>query len=195
MKKCLVSFVLFISSFATVLHAENLNALYSSQKLQNSILAIPEFHEVTPDIFRGGRPSFTDLKYLKSKGIKTIINIESDKYALAKEKDYAQKLGFKWISSPMSMDVIPKDTQLKFLQDLLQDESSFPIFIHCKHGQDRTGLIIGLYRVKVQDWSPASAYKEMLKNGFHPEYKPLDKCFRDKTGYRPRSDGFQGSRI
>ncbi len=151
-----------------------------------SLMAIPEYHQVTPDIFRGGRPTFEDLQYLKSQGIKTIINIEGDERAIAKEKTYTSKLGLKLILSPMSATEYPSDDQLEYLESLLTNENNFPIFIHCKHGQDRTGLIVGLYRVHIQKWSPAEGYKEMLKNGFHPEYEPLDQCYRDKTGYRSR---------
>lgn len=149
-------------------------------------LSIPEFHQVTPEIYRGGRPSMSDLQYLKSIGVNTIINIESDKYAIEKEKNYALNLGLNWISSPMSMEAYPSDEQLTYLEELLTGENNFPVFIHCKHGQDRTGLIIGLYRTLVQNWTPASSYKEMLQNGFHPEYELLDQCYRDKTGYRKK---------
>ncbi len=52
------------------------------------------------------------------------------------------------------------------------------ILIHCKHGADRTGLIVALYRIVFEGWDKISAIEE-LKNGgygFHsifiniPEY-------------------------
>ena len=36
-------------------------------------------------------------------------------------------------------------------------------------GQDRTGLIIAVWRVKVQHWSKADAWAEMKRFGFHDE--------------------------
>lgn len=46
-------------------------------------------------------------------------------------------------------------------------------YVHCERGQDRTGLIVGVYRVKVEHWTKADAYQEMLKHGFHPILRGL----------------------
>jgi len=49
------------------------------------------------------------------------------------------------------------------------------IIIHCKHGADRTGLIIALYRIIFQGWDKKSAIDE-LENGnynFHPIYSNI----------------------
>ena len=80
---------------------------------------------------------------------------------------------------------LPPDLQ-KFAETLVNlhlDEKNFPIFLHCAHGEDRTGLLMGLYRVEVQGWTPEKAYLEMLKLGFHPKFKALDDYFRDRTGF------------
>jgi len=42
------------------------------------------------------------------------------------------------------------------------------ILVHCTHGQDRTGLVIGRYRVLHDNWTKDAAYTEMLANNFHP---------------------------
>ena len=42
-------------------------------------------------------------------------------------------------------------------------------FVHCTHGQDRTGLIIAIYRLTKCGWSKKKAQREMLKLGFHKE--------------------------
>jgi hypothetical protein len=49
--------------------------------------------------------------------------------------------------------------------------------VHCTHGQDRTGLVIGIYRVWHDHWSKDAAYKEMIKNHFHPELYGLHKAW------------------
>src|SRR2546430_2746714 len=41
------------------------------------------------------------------------------------------------------------------------------IFVHCEHGQDRTGLVVACYRVQAEGWSKAKAEKEMFDHGFH----------------------------
>ena len=81
----------------------------------------------------------------------------------------------------MSWLIAPKDADVEKIISLLTDQSQAPLFIHCTHGQDRTGLIMGLYRIFVDKWSSGNAYDEMLKIGFHPEFFALDHYFKSKT--------------
>ncbi len=59
------------------------------------------------------------------------------------------------------------------------------IYVHCRHGQDRTGLVIGPQRVLVEGWAPADAYAEMLAHGFHPYFEGLKHYFGKITGHLP----------
>ncbi len=53
-----------------------------------------------------------------------------------------------------------EDAEIKQTLDLLQDKANYPVFIHCEHGNDRTGLIAALYRIQVQGWDWREARKE-----------------------------------
>lgn len=162
---------------------EDIFAIKEESKLQTQN-TIPNFLQVTDNLFRGGRPNTGDLAALKSeKNIKTVINLENKMPVVQQENKVADDLGLKFISSPMDASVRPNDQQVNQILSSLQDTKNDPIFIHCHHGQDRSGLIIGLYRVEVQGWAPAKAYQEMLDNGFHSSLVALDKYFRDRTGY------------
>ena len=48
-------------------------------------------------------------------------------------------------------------------------------------GQDRTGLIVGAYRVWVQHWTKADAQREMMQRGFHPTLPGLANFWRDEV--------------
>ncbi len=160
--------------------------LFAVEKIETVQIqnAIPNFLQVTNNLFRGGRPNTGDLATLKSeKSITTVINLENKMPLVDQENKIATDLGLKFISSPMDAAVRPTDKQVNQILADLQDASNEPIFIHCHHGQDRSGLIIGLYRVEVQGWTPAKAYQEMLDNGFHSNLVALDKYFRNRTGY------------
>ena len=135
------------------------------------------------NILRGGRPTYAGLSSLKSQGVKTIIDLEDDYRATRTERANAARLGLRWINSPMNAGQVPPNDQIDRIEAMLEDASLFPIFIHCKHGQDRTGLIIGIYRVETDHVSPSQAYQEMLQVGFHQEYTALDSTFRRRTGY------------
>jgi tyrosine-protein phosphatase SIW14 len=150
-----------------------------------SVQQIPNLVRVNENIERGGRPSASDVDALARQNIRTIINLENNSNAIAREKRQAAALGINYIESPMSWKTRPSDAQVDALMRALQDQNNFPIFIHCMHGEDRTGLIVGLYRVLVEKMAPKEAYAEMIRLGFHTEFRALDQYFRDRTGYNP----------
>lgn len=142
---------------------------------------IPKFVSVTSQIYRGGRPDTAGLQQLAKMNVRTVINIDDNESAAKRERETAEKLGLRWINEPMDSFREPASAQIDRLLASLQDPSLFPVFIHCKHGEDRTGLVIGLYRVEVQKWTPTAAYKEMRERGFHPILKALDRFFHWRT--------------
>ncbi|OFZ29312.1 MAG: hypothetical protein A2622_07810 [Bdellovibrionales bacterium RIFCSPHIGHO2_01_FULL_40_29] len=145
---------------------------------------IPEYHIVNDGIIRGGRPQKGDLAMLKKQGVKTIINIDDSDSALKTELAEAKKLGIDYISSPLSSFSTPKDDQVNMILEALQDPTKQPVFLHCKHGQDRTGMIMGLYRYRVDKWTAREAYAEMKELGFHSILRSLDKYFKKQTNYK-----------
>lgn len=145
---------------------------------------IPNFQKTTDSIYRGGRPTVQGLQYLKASGFKSIINLENDSKMVAAELANAKKLGLQMYSAPMSWQTTPDDKQVNAILAALQNPQMYPIFVHCHYGKDRTGMIIGLHRVLTQKWTVKDAYNEMLKYGYHPEYKALDNYFRAKTKMR-----------
>lgn len=146
--------------------------------------AISKYLQVTDSIFRGGRPTASDLAAIETQNkIYTVIDLEDDTKVMDQEQVDATKLKMQFLPTPMNPYVKPSDSEINGVLSELQDAKNFPIFIHCHYGEDRTGLIIGIYRVLVQQWTPAQAYQEMLANGFHPALKGLDQYFRQRTGY------------
>lgn len=53
--------------------------------------------------------------------------------------------------------------------------------VHCTHGQDRTGEVVGEYRVD-DGWTKAIAYQEMLAHHYHPELHGLHERWKN---YQP----------
>ena len=68
----------------------------------------------------------------------------------------------------------------KFLK-LLEDNRDKKIFVHCRYGDDRTGMMIAAYRMADEAWTSDEARKEMEKFGFHrfvcPRLGPYEKRF------------------
>lgn len=142
---------------------------------------LPHFRRVSENLLRGGRPTDVGMLRLKEAGVRTIVNLENDMNAVQQEMTSARELGLVEISSPMRSLYAPPDAQVDEILALLQDKRNFPIYLHCKHGEDRTGLIMGLYRVVVDHWSPEEAYREMREYGFHPILWNLDRYFKNRV--------------
>jgi protein tyrosine/serine phosphatase len=146
-----------------------------------TLLSIDRFSRVSDGIFRGSRPERIGLETLSAVGIKTILNLDNDETANADEVTFAKELGLQYIATPMSAIWSPEDDQVNDILSILANPENYPIFVHCQHGKDRTGLIIGLYRVFYQKWTPENAYQEMLDNGFNSYLLGLDNYFHYRT--------------
>jgi protein tyrosine/serine phosphatase len=56
------------------------------------------------------------------------------------------------------------------------------VLVHCTHGQDRTGWVVGAYRVLYEGVSKSVAYDEMLKHNFHEVLHGLHEAWEDFDG-------------
>jgi hypothetical protein len=63
---------------------------------------------------------------------------------------------------------------IKFLR-IVTTPSLQPVLVHCRHGSDRTGTMIAIYRIIVDGWSKEQAIVEMIDGGygFHPMWQNL----------------------
>ena len=104
---------------------------------------IPAFLQVAPGVYRGGQPSETGLKYLKSLGVKTIINFRAEEEAV-REKRKTEQYGMKFVAIPWALDKPDPEVVTAFFR-VLDDPSNRPLFFHCKGGGERTGVMAALY--------------------------------------------------
>lgn len=152
-------------------------------ELKNQAKAdLPNFHEVHPYLYRGGEPTSQGLKELKEKGIKTIIDLRAETPMSRQERAEAKALGLDYINLPMS-DKAPTDKQVKTFIDTtrLARDNSAPVFVHCAHGSDRTGCLIGIWRVTEDNYSYDQAYKEMRKYWFGPKFINLSQAVQKRA--------------
>jgi protein tyrosine/serine phosphatase len=144
---------------------------------------IKNFCEVVPGIlYRGSRPSPADIRGELSK-MRTIIDLEGDDVS-AEEFTSCKGSSISWLWVPISLADIYVDGFPDPLLDYLLDQIEAcpkPLYIHCQHGEDRTGLAVAAYRIK-HGMSPQAAYDEALKFKYHPHFNAgLNKNF-EKLG-------------
>jgi protein tyrosine/serine phosphatase len=139
---------------------------------------IPNLALVSPGIYRGGQPSDEGWRYLRSLGVTNVIKLNTDAEAT---DEPARQLGMTVIDFPINLrqqlGLEPLDLNYAWVFDELRADVNRNVnqglFIHCEHGQDRTGWFVAQYRMFMQGWSKASAEKEMLAHGFHKVLRGL----------------------
>lgn len=127
--------------------------------------------QVSNNLYRGSRPkSYLDLYSLK-KNIGMIIDLESGVYEGLHEDlyEYQNSKDFGIVKHNLKCnDFLPpsKKRVIEFLH-LLDAFKDVNIFVHCLHGADRTGYMIGMYRYIIDRWSIDKIFNEMNRFGFH----------------------------
>lgn len=157
--------------------------------------SLQNFRVVRPGLYRGGHPDAAGLDYLKRIGVKRVVNleigdfIEAFPWEISAELEGAKARGITELRYPMSAFEPALsdrfDHEMNAIEALLKTATPRnPVYVHCKHGQDRTGLVIGLERVLDEHWAPSRAFDEMVRIGFHTQFLGLDEYFEHKTGFR-----------
>ena len=122
---------------------------------------LPNFYKVSEALYRGAQPSAEGMQELKNMGIKTVVNLRTWHSDLGKLGD----TGLESIHIPM-IALYPKEEHVIRVLQLVTDKEYAPVFVHCKHGADRTGIIVASYRIVVEGWSKEKAIEEMTQGGF-----------------------------
>lgn len=122
---------------------------------------LPNFHKVTGDFYRGAQPTAEGMRELKKMGVKTVINLRS----FHSDRDEIGDTGLGYEHIYMKAWHPEEKEMVRFLQ-IVTDKNRTPVFVHCQHGADRTGVMIALYRITVCGWTREEAIKEMTEGGF-----------------------------
>ena len=149
-------------------------AAFSALPQANAAMLV---HQVAPGIYRGPAPQTeADYQRLKQLGVRTVLNLRRiHRREIAYEGRRLAALGIAHRHVPTTYR-FPEASMAQALETL-SDTSLHPIYVHCTHGKDRTGLLVGLFRVRHQGWTSGSAYAEMTRMRFNPRLAGLRSHF------------------
>lgn len=139
------------------------------------------FYAVTPDVYRSRQLSAAEAPVLHQLGIKTVINLR-----YFDRDDDVERLkddGIAVVNVPMlAWSVSPKQIA-QALMAIEEAQSRGKVLVHCRHGADRTGIVIGMYRIINQGWSADEAKREMVQGpyGFHALWRNLERMYRPEN--------------
>ena len=165
----LISF-LFIFTFCLSLNA----VAFTAKEVAGTGPYPYNFHIIDDHVYAGGHPlnpqtDFNNsdeqvlmiLKYLKSLGVSTIINLENTRSIQIRYNKLLQSAGLKHLHVPLSVSHMPNQREWVEIMTAMQQ----PVYIHCRWGADRTGAVIGRYLVEKHKFTPEQAYKSVISGG------------------------------
>jgi tyrosine-protein phosphatase SIW14 len=130
---------------------------------------LPNFGEVSTTIYRGGQPSKTGFHMLSKMGVNIVVDLRGNRES---ERKIVTRLGMQYVAMPWRCS-FPKDRVFAEFLTLLRKNPGKKVFVHCRLGDDRTGMMIASYRMAEEGWSAERAEKEMEKFGFSFTHRRL----------------------
>ncbi len=129
-------------------------------------------------LYRGAQPHAESLQELKGLGITTIVDLRGEgRDQIEWERKETEALGMRFVHIPVSGWSPPKDEQVAQFLSLFHGDAPQRVFVHCRFGDDRTGVFVATYRMAVEKWSSEEAMKEMYLFGFNGFWHPAMKAF------------------
>lgn len=126
---------------------------------------LPNFHQVNQGLYRGAQPREGGIQKLAALGIKTVLNLRVADERTRSEETEARAAGLNFFNVAMEGLDRPRDEQVKRTLEIINDAANQPVFVHCKHGADRTGVVIAIYRMTHDGWSTEEALREAKRYG------------------------------
>ena len=143
-------------------HLHLYRARQSGQKRR--INGIGNFGEVTPRLFRGAQPNKRGYAALAKIGINIVVDTRGNR--TNSEGKEVRRHGMEYVAIPWHCP-FPRDEVFARFVRLLKENPNKKVFVHCRLGDDRTGMMIAAYRMAAEGWTADEAMIEMRQFGFN----------------------------
>ena len=165
--------LLFVAGFVPFAPAANgKNPAAGVSPVKISISGIPNFGQVDAHLYRGAQPEPEAYAQLKSFGIDTVVRFNPEGQNMAAEKAQVESVGMNFVTFPWSGFGEPTHEQVVSFLALLRDNPDSKVFLHCRLGADRTGVMVALYRLTFDHWNTEQALAEMYAYHYHHLWLP-----------------------
>lgn len=165
-------------------------AIFVTAAFSSALFAAPvvegvgNFQRVDDHVYRGAQPTREGFSNLNKLGIKVVVDLREPGDRSVLENKIVSAAGMKYISVPMNGMATPKSESVQKVLALLEDNSTGPVFVHCKRGADRTGGVIACYRIEHNGWKNARALVEARSLGMSWFQKAIQSYV---LKYQPRT--------
>jgi len=131
---------------------------------------LPNLFKIDDGFYRGAQPRNDGIQRLQEMGIRTVVSFRTSH----SDRKESERSGLDYVRLPVQPWDVDEEEVIEFLS-VAADPERRPVFVHCYHGADRTGMMTAVYRVVVQGWSKDEAIDEMKNGGFgfHESFKNM----------------------
>lgn len=131
-----------------------------------SLNGFDNLYKIDDALYRSEQPNSAGMILLDSMGVTTIFNVRNIKT----DNHEAKNTRLKLIHIPINTWTISYEEVVITMKAIMNGKA--PMLIHCKHGSDRTGCIVAVYRMVKCGWSKEEAIREFRTGGFgfHEKY-------------------------
>jgi tyrosine-protein phosphatase SIW14 len=154
---------------------------------------LPNFGHVAPMLYRGGQPSAEGFATLASMGVQIVV----DATRSTRDKAVVEKLGMTYVPLPWYCS-FPSDKMIDQFVKIIRQNPGKKIFVHCRLGEDRTGMMVAAYRMADDGWTARQAMLEMHDFGYSrmhhftcPGLARYEKSFPHRLANDPAFDNLR----
>ncbi len=126
---------------------------------------VPHLQKIGEGVYRGNQPHDDDYAKLAEMGVRTVIDLRGGIFHGPKEKKKVEAAGMRYVCVRLSGLLAPRDHQIAKIVSVLEDPEQKPVFVHCKRGGDRVGLVMACYRMMHDNWTNEQAMDEACALG------------------------------
>ena len=127
---------------------------------------LPNLGKVSEQLYRGAQPAPEGFAELKKLGVNVVVNLRDEDSKIDGERKYVEAQGMKYVCLPWSGFARPNNKQVADFLQLLRDHPDQKVFVHCRRGAERTGVMVAAYRMSSEHWTPEQALVEMKEYRF-----------------------------
>jgi tyrosine-protein phosphatase SIW14 len=160
-----------------------------------TIKGVPNAGQVTPRLYRGAQPTTQGFEALAGLGINIVVDLRGSR---EDERERVTKLGMQYVAIPWHCP-FPKDDAFAQFLTLLRQNPGKKVFVHCRLGDDRTGMTVAAFRIAEQGWTAQEAMNEMEAFGFSlphhlicPTLSSYEASFPERLNTNPEFRDLRG---
>lgn len=148
---------------------------------------------VAPGLYRSGQPTAEGFRSLDGLGVRTVVSLRQT----VSDLPLAAGTAVAVVRIPMKSRFVAEDRGARVVRAMRAVRAGMEIggvAVHCRHGSDRTGLIMALWRILYEGWTRQQALDELIAGGYgyHPIWANIPRYLRkvDLKDLRGRIEGW-----